>query len=198
MPSPATIPRPDDHLVRAARAGDREAFAGLVERYGGQVLAAVSSRLGGDDAAMDVVQETWVRVARGLGTFREGASFRPWLFAVAFNTLRDAGRREAARPPRATGDDGLLEVQARDDASEERLADREAIEQALAQVPEPYRSAVHSVDVLGLDHGEAASALDCAPGTLKSRLHRGRRIFCDHYMRLTGAARDRAPEGGAR
>lgn len=176
----------DQRLVRAARRGDRAAFTSLVERYGPQVLAAVRARLGSDEGAMDVVQEAWVRVARGLGTFRDGAPFRPWLFTVAFNALRDVGRR-AARAP-VPLDDALPEGSPQLDRGAARLADREAIDRALAQVPEPFRGAVHTVDVLGLDHHEAAAALACAPGTLKSRLHRGRRIFCDHYLRLTGAA----------
>lgn len=196
LPTAAQHPS-DEALVRDARAGDRGAFTLLVERYGGAILAAVRARLGREEGALDVVQETWVRVARGLGTFRDGATFRPWLFAVAFNTLRDAGRREARRPA-VEGADDALESIGRSDTEGARLAERELIEGALAQVPEPYRTAVHTVDVLGLDHGEAAGVLDCAPGTLKSRLHRGRRIFCDHYLRLSGAARDRAPEGGAR
>lgn len=191
LPSPARTPPPVDslgeqRLIRAAREGDRAAFTRLVERYGGQVAAAMRSRLGSEDAAMDVVQETWVRVARGLSTFRDGAPFRPWLFAVAFNALRDDGRR-AARAPLPIDDDDHAAPGA-EDPGEARLVESEAIDLALARVPEPFRSAVHTVDVLGLDHGDAASALGCAGGTLKSRLHRGRRLFCEHYLRLTGDA----------
>jgi len=204
VPSPALTPEPADaptdgvgeqRLVRAARDGDRAAFTRLVERYGGQVMAAVRSRLGSEDGAMDVVQETWVRVARGLSTFRDGAPFRPWLFAVAFNAMRDSGR-QAARAPKqmeedaAAGGGGLggggLEGRGAADPGPARLDEHEAIDLALGRVPEPFRSAVHTVDVLGFEHPDAAAALGCAAGTLKSRLHRGRKIFCEHYLRVTG------------
>lgn len=148
-------------------------------------MAAVRSRLGSEDGAMDVVQETWVRVARGLGTFRDGAPFRPWLFAVAFNALRDTGRL-AARAPRSLDHDPALDDPSGADRGPARLAETEAIDLALARVPEPFRSAVHTVDVLGFEHPDAAAALGCAAGTLKSRLHRGRKIFCEHYLRVTG------------
>lgn len=179
--------------MRACKAGDRAAFAELVERYGGQVLSALRTRLGPSDRVHDVAQEAWIRVGRGLHTFRAGAAFRPWLFAVVFNAMRDDARRFSRGPAHlplpddaAHGGSGGVEHQ-----GFEQVDAADAIHAALREVPEPFREAVHLVDLLGLPYDEAASALGCAEGTAKSRVHRGRRLFSEHYLRLVGEPGER-------
>ena len=179
----------DEQLAQAAAEGSRDAFARLVDRYGGAVLRLSEARLGDPHHALDLSQDIWVRVFRGLSGFRPGARFRPWLFAIALNAARDERRRrrpEALEPTNA-------ELPSAAGPSESELA--VAVERALAAVPEPYKSALALVDREGLDYAEAAEALDCAAGTVKSRVHRGRRIFREHWKQAREPVGSRSDRG---
>lgn len=189
----------DGSLVRNAALGDERAFAGLVERYGAQVLGVLEKQVVDHHAACDLAQEVWIKVHRGLAGFRAGAAFRPWLFAIALNCARDDHRArgtERARTLPSTGGDGeALAGRAAPERYEPtgQVDEAQAIDAALAAVPEPFRSALHLVDVVGLDHAEAAAALACATGTVKSRVHRGRLHFRELYEELCRAPAERAP-----
>ena len=182
--------------MRRAQGGDRSAFGALVERYGGQLVFALQGRMSDRDQAFDVSQEAWVRVARGLDGFHVGQRFRPWLFATAFNVLRDHHRKEGQRPE--TGAATIRAAAAQlGSASEElhALEEQEAIALALDQVEEPFQSALRLVDVLGFDYVDAAKSLDCAEGTVKSRVSRGRRAFREAYDRLVGRSETHRQQG---
>ncbi len=174
-------------LVRQAQGGDRGALGQLVERYGGQLVFALQGRMSDRDAAFDVAQEAWVRVARGLSGFHVGQRFRPWLFATAFNVLRDHHRKLGLMPEMGAVTVATAAAQLGSSSEELHAVDeQEAIRLALAEVEEPYQSTLRLVDVLGCDYAEAAKSLDCAEGTVKSRLSRGRRAFREAYERLVG------------
>ncbi len=182
----------DEALAAAAKEGCRASFEELVERYGGRVHALLERRLGDAHQALDVSQEVWVRVFRGLAgfrpeagfrggaSFRPGASFRSWLFGIALNAARDEGRRRG-RAPLLYLDAFRAELAAGDPADER--AERRAVEAALLGVAEPFRTALVLIDVEGLSYEEAARALACAPGTVKSRVSRGRAAFRERWER---------------
>ncbi|MEO1696335.1 MAG: RNA polymerase sigma factor [Planctomycetota bacterium] len=199
-------PERDEALVVRAMGGDRPALGALIARHGADLQFALEGRVRHAEDALDLAQETWMRVARSLPQFRVGQRFRPWLFAIGFNALRDHLRRTGARPEAGAlafgaGDDDDLGSATADGTA--RLEEREAIEFALAHVEEPFATAMRLVDVLGLEHAEAAEALDCAVGTVRSRLSRGRAVFRTAYERLMaetvteGAARGAARTEGA-
>jgi len=138
---------------------------------------------------MDVAQETWIRVFRALPEFDASRSFRPWLFAIALNTARDEGRRQQRSPVNYATDQPLdyaAERPARHD-DHTALDERQAIDRALLGVAEPYRTAVVLVDCEGFDYAEAAQCCDCALGTMKSRVARGRAAFRDEWDRICGS-----------
>lgn len=177
----------DEALARQAADGLRPAFEQLVERYGGAVQAVLEKRLGDHHAALDLTQEAWVRVFRALDRFDPRQSFRSWLFAIVLNAARDERRRRersqivclddfrsAATPDQA---------QAR---AAERSDERAAIDVAVARVPDPFRTALVLVDLEGLSYEEAALSLRCAVGTVKSRVNRGRNVFRDQWIRVSG------------
>lgn len=177
---------PDDALAVAAASGARAAFEQLVERYGAPVLAVVEKQVGEHHTALDLSQEIWIKVFRALPRFQPGGSFRSWLFSIALNHVRDSRRRqqrsrvvfidEYRTPPPAP----------RKDDPRGRTEERAAIESAIGQVPEPFRSAVMLVDVMELSYEEAARSLSCAVGTVKSRVNRGRFAFRDVYLKAEG------------
>ncbi len=167
-----------------------------MERYGAQVLAVLEKQVRDHHAASDLAQDVWLKVYRSLRSFRPGAAFRPWLFTIAFNCVRDDHRRrgtDRARTLATAGPEELLEGRAAPERYEPtgQVDEAQAIDAALAAVPEPFRAALHLVDVLGLDHAEAAVALDCPAGTVKSRVHRGRLHFREHYELFCQAPAER-------
>lgn len=184
MDAPTTI-ADEEHALRAA-AGAVDSFEALVERYGARLLAVLERQTGEHHVAHDLAQEVWIKVFRTLDRFRAGAAFRPWLFTIALNHLRDAHRR-AGRSRVVSMEDHRHDaaVAAADDPRAER-DERAAIAQAMGRVAEPFRTALGLVDVGGLTYEEAAATLACAVGTVKSRVHRGRLLFRDHYLKLCG------------
>ena len=98
------------------------------------------------------------------------------------NAARDEGRRRSTLPDVAL-EDQAVELAAPDPGSARE--DRSDVKTALSRVAEPFRSAVVLVDLEQLGYDEAASALGCSIGTVKSRVHRGRLLFRDHWVRLT-------------
>lgn len=178
LSSPSTTE--DETLASAAASGSRAAFARLVDRYAGRVVATLERRLGDHSAALDIGQETWIRVFRGLPSFDTDKSFRSWLFAIALNAARDEGRRRKRSPV-----DYVDELP--HSASDSRTHDdRQAIDRALAGIAEPYRTAVVLVDSEGLDYQEAAASCDCKLGTMKSRVARGRAAFREQWRKVCG------------
>ncbi len=133
-----------------------------------------------------------IKVYAALEDFRHGATFRPWLFAIVFNSIRDDHRNRARRRDRVSEvEPGQWEgaaARGRYDPTA-TVAELEHIDAALAGVPEPFRAALQLVDALDFSYDEAAQSLNCSEGTVKSRVHRGRIAFRDLYEKLSGGAR---------
>ena len=141
-----------------------------------------------DDAlADDLVQETYLRAYRSWATFKPDADARRWLFTICRNVYLRHREREA-RVVDTSGEDAELESLAA--ASEHGQADRSglgdlldrievgpAIRDALAKVPEVYRTAAILVDVEGESYEAAAEILGVPVGTVRSRLFRARRLL---------------------
>jgi RNA polymerase sigma-70 factor (ECF subfamily) len=133
--------------------------------------------------AEDLVQETYVRAFRGGAGFTPGSNLRAWLFRILRNAFLDLRRREGRAPvgpaaeEQAEGlsDPAAAEGWLRGDAELERLRRvvGEEIEAALRTLSEDGRTVV-LLDLEGLDEAEIAQVMGCAPGTVKSRLHRAR------------------------
>jgi RNA polymerase sigma-70 factor (ECF subfamily) len=190
--NPPPSPLPSDHglpatstdedLIAELARGESNAFVGLVERHAASVLAVVERAIGDHHLARDLTQEIWIKVHRGLSGFRPGARFRPWLFSIALNHVRDEQRRVGRHPLQLLEETPAQSLPARQTDPRQASEEREAIEAALDRVPEPFRSALHLVDVVGLDYEEAARSLECAVGTVKSRVNRGRFAFRDAWL----------------
>ncbi|PSO53462.1 MAG: hypothetical protein BRC31_03050 [Actinobacteria bacterium QS_5_72_10] len=164
----------DAGLLAAAAGGDQDAFARLVDRHAGMVIA-VCRRHTGDDAE-DVAQETFVKAWRTAGSFSGASSVRTWLYRIAINAARDRLRYERRRPASADVSVDELANRCHEPADiDEQLAARGVdapMRHALAQLAPAQREVVVLADVFGVSHAELARRQDVAPGTIKSRLHR--------------------------
>ena len=166
--------RTDGDLLRAHGDGDPEAFAELVRRHRDRLWAVALRTLGHREEAADALQDALLsafRAGRSGASWRGDAAVTTWLHRIVVNACLDRARRTAARPA-----DPLPEhrdVPSPRDDVEDRLTGID-VEAALASLPVEQRSALVLVDMYGWSVQDAAEALECAPGTVKSRCARGR------------------------
>ena len=175
--------RSDVELVEAAVAGDRAGLDQLLRRHYDR-LYAVCRRLAGNDAdAADATQEALLAIVRGLPRFDGRSSFTTWSYRVATNACLDELRRRSRRPVPGLEAPTEAVTASADAAVDERLV----LDGALAQLDEQFRVPVVLRDVGGLDYAQIAEVLDLPPGTVRSRIARGRR----HLARLLGNHQER-------
>ncbi len=136
-------------------------------------------RLAGNEAdALDATQDALIAIARGIRRFDGRSAFSTWAYRVATNACLDELRRRQRRPTPGLPDDlGLgdrSDVGAAPSAGIEVLPDRLAIDAALGELAEEFRAPVVLRDLCDLDYAEIAEALGIPPGTVRSRIARGR------------------------
>ncbi|MCC5949446.1 MAG: sigma-70 family RNA polymerase sigma factor [Nitriliruptoraceae bacterium] len=179
MSGPGGVEVPDARLLSIyadphRRPAEREeAFRVLVERFQRRVFAVCLRVLGSPPDAEDATQETFVKLARGAGSFRGDAQVSTWIYRIARNVCTDRVRFEARRPSTPVVDEAL--ERADPDADHAALVDAsDALRRALAQLDERSRTLLLLVSVDGLSYAEAAEVTDLAIGTVKSRVARAR------------------------
>jgi RNA polymerase sigma-70 factor (ECF subfamily) len=166
----------DAHLMARVQRGEPEAFAQLVNRYGG-ALYAFFVRLGSSPSdAEDLVQDTFLRVFKARATFDSQRPLRPWLYGIATHVWADERRQRRGAWTTAAG--GAQVVQepagtAMDDiaAQAERRDMTRHIEEAMHQLPEDHRLVLILRHYHGLSYEGIGQALGISVGTVKSRLH---------------------------
>ena len=161
------IDDPERELAeRFWRHGDEAAFRKL-HRLHTPLLYRLAARLAGG-AAEEVVQEAWLRAARGLPGFRWEARLSTWLAGIVVNCARERRREPTATPGTVAGEAALPA-----DPVDQRLD----LERALGRLADGYRAVVVLHDVEGHTHEEIARILGIDPGTSKSQLSRARRML---------------------
>jgi RNA polymerase sigma-70 factor (ECF subfamily) len=137
---------------------------------------AVCRRITGNDAdALDATQEALIAIVRGLPRFDGRSRFSTWVYRIATNACLDELRRRQRRPVPGLPDDGEPRpgpglTRSLDD----EVSDRLLVDGALAGLTPAFRAAVVLRDVCRLDYAEIAEILDIPPGTVRSRIARGR------------------------
>lgn len=156
-----------------AQKGDQAAFDALLRRHYNQIYA-ICRRLAGNEAdALDATQEALIILVRRIDRFDGRSKFTTWMHRVVTNACLDELRRRGRRPePSPVEEQPLVAV---DRPVADSVSDRMDIDAALAQVPETFRVPVVLCDQLGLSYEEIGQQLDIAPGTVRSRISRGRR-----------------------
>jgi RNA polymerase sigma-70 factor, ECF subfamily len=153
----------------------------LLRRHHDRIWA-VCRRLAGNDAdAADATQEALVLIVRRLDTFDGRSRFTTWAHRVATNACLDELRRRRRRPVAGLDDshgtDGTPSASRLADPGErvdELVTGRLTVDQALARLPEEFRLPVVLRDLGGHDYAEIGRILDLPPGTVRSRIARGR------------------------
>src|SRR6266852_3565670 len=176
-------------LISRSQSGDVNAFNQLVLYYQQIIYNMILRMLGDRDTAADVAQDTFIAAFRAIQSFRGGSSFRAWLLRIASNQSCDHWRRthrhpvdsldsliDEDEPSSASAMSSLIDT-AQEVNPEEALLTQELqqiIQLGLEELPLDQRVAVVLCDIQGLSYEEIASATQTAPGTVRSRIARGR------------------------
>jgi RNA polymerase sigma-70 factor (ECF subfamily) len=166
----------DEELIAAVAAGDREAFGTLYRRRRADVYRFALHMTGVPPAAEDVAQEVFLTVIQDASRYEPGrAAVVAWLLGIARNHARRRLSERRFEPlPEPGREPGLLVDPAETVARSRHVAE---LRRALGSLPVPYREAVVLCDLQELSYQDAAAAAGCAIGTVRSRLHRGRRLL---------------------
>lgn len=147
--------------------------------YGRKIYNFAYRLTGNRDDANDLTQEVLLRVRRGLPDYRPG-SFEGWLWRITHNAFVDEHRKRRRRPTTPLPDDVDRVIRGSSPAPDEELAATSfgtEIQAALLELPYEFREAVVMCDVVGLSYDEIAHAVGVPVGTVRSRIHRGRRML---------------------
>lgn len=176
-----------DAVTEVARNQDRREFDALVQRYHKQAYN-IAYRMAGNHAdAEDLTQEAFIRAFRFFGQYRRELPFDSWLYKIMSNVFIDRLRRKPKAKIRSLDqpvvtDDGEAQLDIADTSAgpEEAVLSKEMdgrIQQALSTLPDAFRLTVIYADIEGLSYEEIAEATNTNIGTVRSRLHRGRRLL---------------------
>ena len=177
-------------LIARLQAGDDTAVQELADRYRSRIFQLAMRYMKNREDAEEVTQDVLLKVYRKVNAFRGDAQLSSWIYRITFNTamsrLRSTRLARAAEQERdralAAREDDDRSKPARQPADWSRMPDesvlraqlREAVAEAIEELPEIYRAPVVLRDIQGLTTEEASSRLKLKDQTLKSRLHRGR------------------------
>jgi RNA polymerase sigma-70 factor (ECF subfamily) len=191
--SALTLQTEEAALVEELRAGSEEAFTWLIERYHQPIYSLLARMIQDRADAVDLTQEVFVKIFRGIGSFHGESSLRTWIYRIALREASNQRRwwmrhkqQEVTIEQEISDNNSSTRVLLKDtlvDPGEspfERAAheeERMRVEQALHQVPEPYRTTLILRDVEGFVYEEVAEMQGVNLGTVKSRLVRGRAIL---------------------
>lgn len=168
----------DGALVRAARLGDVQAFAVIVDRHGPAMYRYAVRLLHHDADAVEVVQESFISAWKNLHTFQGRSNLRTWLFRLVSRRSADLQR---TRRPIPISDDLLstMTPSAHDDPLQQAMDDEllQALRRALAELPLHQRASWLLREVEAMSYDEIATALALPVGSVRGHLHRARKAL---------------------
>ena len=167
---------PDLDLCRLAAQGDISAFEIIYERYHRRTYSLTLRMTGSQTEAEDLTQEVFIQLFRKIGSFRGDSAFSTWLHRLTVNQVLMYFRRRSVKNEKVSDDGEMPEQMVHGSANPNRMqvVDRIAIKNAVAQLPNGYKSVFMLHDVEGYEHEEVARRLGISIGTSKSQLHKAR------------------------
>jgi RNA polymerase sigma-70 factor (ECF subfamily) len=183
----------DEAIVARVRAGEAALYEILVRRYNQRLYRTIRAVLRDDRNVEDVMQQTYLDAFVHLDQFRGDAKFATWLTRIAVNRAIRSGRgdRRSSQLAAADSESGLERVQASTVDPEHAMYGHElrvVLESLIEQLPEPFRMVFVMREVEGLSTAETAACLDISDDTVKTRLHRARRLLQEQLDRQLGPA----------
>ena len=191
---PVSTTPSDGELLRLSLAGDEEAFVMLYRRRQGGVYRFALQMSGSQSIAEDVTQEVFMVLMReSHGYDATKGALSSYLYGIArYHVLRSLERnRSFVSMAEADGDEAAANINEQLIANDNPLGDLArnetitAVRQAVLALPAHYREVVVLCDLHEMSYAEAAEVLNCAVGTIRSRLHRARALLIEK-LRSTG------------
>jgi RNA polymerase sigma-70 factor (ECF subfamily) len=191
----------DNKLLELARSGDAAVFRTIMQRHNRRLYRVARGILGDDADAEDVVQEAYVKAFENFTRFRGDSSLATWLTRIAINEA--LGRKRKRRPTADLSKADMLDEQGEvrvfifpgvrvasnpeADASRAEVR-RRLLERAVDDLPEPFRIVFVLREIEQMNVEQTASQLDIPPETVKTRLHRARRLLREALQEKLGSA----------
>ncbi len=193
----------DRVLVERVQRGDKQAFGLLVTKYQRRIFRLLSRLIRDPAEVEDAAQEAFIKAYRALPNFRGDSAFYTWLYRIALNTAKNWLMTQRHRPVSLTNDtsDGEgadmadTQMSLQDSTTpESSLASRqvgEAIDRAIAHLPEELSTAIVLREIEGLSYEEIAETMHCPVGTVRSRLFRAREAIAAELRPLLDVSTDK-------
>lgn len=174
----------DYELVLRVQQGDKLAYNLLVSKYHRRLGRLLTRLLRNQEDIEDVIQESFIKAYRAIGNFRGESAFYTWIYRIAINTAKNLLVTQSRRPStvqeQTDNDNETFEdnsALSNIDTPESLLQTRqigEAVNQAMAALPDDLRDAIVMREIDGLSYEEIAAAMGCPIGTVRSRIFRAR------------------------
>jgi RNA polymerase sigma-70 factor (ECF subfamily) len=167
---------PDIELCRLAATGSLPAFEVIYQRYHRRTYALCLRMTNSQTEAEDLTQEVFIQLFRKVGSFRGDSAFSTWLHRLTVNQVLMYFRRRSVKSEKVSEDGEMPEQTVVGSANPNRMqvVDRIALKNAIAMLPNGYKSVFMLHDVEGYEHEEVARRLGISIGTSKSQLHKAR------------------------
>ena len=204
----ASAPQETD-LIRRAVAGEAEAVRQIIKTHNQRLYRLVRAVVRSNADAEDVLQEAYLRAFAGLADFQGGSSLSTWLSRIALNAAlmrrRAQKRLKRTAPPSGAGEAEIIPFPHSSTSSidpERAMAQRQLlhlVEEATNALPDTFRLVFVARVIEGLSVEETAAVLDLPPATVKTRLHRARKLIRTRLEEQIGPVLvDAFPFAGAR
>jgi len=187
----ADAPTSDNSLVREFISGNDAAFGQLVSRYKDAITNYLNMMVADYDTAVDLCQETFLRVYRNIHRYSNLYQFSTWIYRIATNLAIDEMRYRKRRgsvfyrniwgnrkpADKEAPEFEIMDVRRGPRDEVLRKESSQVLGDAIRSLPEKYRTAFIMKEVQELPYDTIAKALNCSAGTIKSRLHRARELL---------------------
>jgi len=171
----------DEELIARFQQGDEYAFEEIVHRFKDRLKNFVYRYLSSDEAAEDVVQDTFLRVYQKKHMYRNIAKFSTWIYTIAGNLAKTELRKRKRRKMFSLSNLGLedkeFEIPSEEFAPEEGVEGEyteKEIQDAINELSEKFKTVIILRDIQELSYEEISNIVDVPVGTVKSRINRGR------------------------
>jgi len=184
----------DDVYVKRLREGQTAALEPLFVKYRERIYHVCYRIVYNREEALDLTSETFLKVLRSIGTFREGARFYTWLCQIAINTSIDSLRKKG-RSPKISFDEVIFD-ESRLDSARKLAADnpvrdiemrelREAMKNAIEKLSEDHKAVFSLYALQDFSYKEISDIVGAPIGTVMSRLHYARKILQEELLQYT-------------
>lgn len=177
----------DETLYDAWSAGDKGAANALAERYLDRVFRFFVNKVTSSDDASDLVGTTWEKLIKGLGRFEKRSSFRTYVFGIANNVLRDYVKAKARRAGKQVSfhETSINELSPTASVILDACREQDLLFRALRELPMEHQVVLELSYFEAMTHTEIAKILDEPPGTIATRIRRGKALLRDAIEKLS-------------